>query len=175
MKTTFSITPIEEQDITGIVKVVNEAYQGEPGTRSWTSEGHLVQGSRTTAANVLHLFHQADTAIFKCTDDTGEILGCVVLERKPDTLYLGMLSVSPRTQASGIGSLLIEYGELYARTHNLSSVTITVIDRRKELIEWYQRKGFKLTGKQIPFSNQSSSSDLVLHLVELRKELPATR
>lgn len=171
MKEKLSIYPISEQDISGIVQVVNDAYEGAPGSRSWTSEGHLVHGSRTTPDNIRQLFNQASTTIFKCVTETGDIHGSVVLEKKPDTIYLGMLSVNPYVQASGIGSMLIEYSEAYAKEHGLHSVTITVIDKRTELIDWYLRKGFRYTGNKIPFNNQSSVSRLSIQLVELRKEL----
>jgi len=50
-------------------------------------------------------------------------------------------------------------------------MTITVIDRRHELIDWYKRKGFVPTGKVEPFSNASSKALADFSFVEFQKKL----
>jgi GNAT superfamily N-acetyltransferase len=93
----------------------------------------------------------------------------VLLEKKKDTLYLGMLSVDPQIQASGIGKLLLAQAETFARQHQYKTITITVIDKRSELIDWYKRKGFQLTGNIQPFTNPSSTALANFSFVELQK------
>jgi predicted N-acetyltransferase YhbS len=171
MSIQYHILPVTNHDIPAITQVVNSAYQGEPGSRSWTSESHLVAGQRTTESIVHDLLQQPSITMLKCTNEQQHIVGCVLLEKKKDTLYLGMLSVDPQVQASGIGKLLLQHAEVFARDHRYNTITITVIDRRRELIDWYKRKGFVPTGKVEPFSNKSSTALADFSFVELQKEL----
>ena len=171
MDHTLSISLVTEHDIPAVTQVVNSAYQGESGSKSWTSEGHLVSGQRTTEDNLRDLIKPSSVTMLKCCNAQGDVLGCVLLEKKDNTLYLGMLSVSPQAQASGIGGLLLQHGEAFAREHQYHSVTITVIDLRHELIDWYRRKGFVPTGKLEPFANKSSSALASFSFMEMRKGL----
>jgi len=170
MNPTYQLSPVTERDIPAVTKTINSAYHGEPG-KSWTSEGHLVAGQRTTEDILRNLIQPSSVTMFKCTDEKGEVLGCVLLEKKEDTLYLGMLSVSPYAQASGIGKLLLQHGETFAREHHYHHITITVIERRHELIDWYRRRGYIPTGKLEPFSNKSSAALADFSFMEMRKEL----
>ncbi|OQP57202.1 hypothetical protein A3860_11625 [Niastella vici] len=171
MNRLLHIQPVTLNDVPAITQVVNSAYQGEPGSKSWTSESHLVAGQRTTEDLVRNLLQQPANTMFKCMDEQQNIVGCMLLEKKPHTLYLGMLSVNPNEQASGIGKLLLEHAENTARELHYTSLTITVIDRRHELIDWYKRKGFVPTGKVEPFSNASSKALADFSFVELQKVL----
>jgi predicted N-acetyltransferase YhbS len=170
MNEAYHYSKVTEQDIPAVTNVINSAYEGEPG-KSWTAESNFVEGQRTTKDILRKLIQQPAVTMFKCVDIQGTIVGCVLLEEKSDTLYLGMLSVSPAVQASGIGKLLLQQGELFARQKGLNSVTITVIDQRHELVDWYRRKGFVPTGKQEPFNNQSSKALGEFYFMEMRKEL----
>lgn len=171
MNQTLSISVVTEADIPAVTQVVNSAYQGEPGSKSWTSEGHIVAGQRTTPAILADLIQQPSVTILKCSDAQGEILGSVLLEKKEGVLYLGMLSVSPQAQAAGIGGLLLQHADIFARENQFDAITISVIEVRHELIEWYRRKGYHPTGKMIPFYNKTSSAKGTFAFMEMRKEL----
>jgi ribosomal protein S18 acetylase RimI-like enzyme len=171
MSSQYHIQPATLHDIAAILKVVNSAYHGQAGSNSWTSEGHLVAGPRITEENLYNYLQQPTVTILRCADEQGTVVGCVLLEKKKDTLYLGMLSVDPQIQALGIGKLLLLQAETFARDHQYTTITITVIDRRHELIDWYKRKGYKPTGNIQPFSNPSSTALAEFSFVELQKAL----
>ena len=171
MSTKYNIEPVTANDIPAITTLVNNAYQGEPGSKSWTSEGDIVAGQRTTEESIRNLIQQPAITMLKCTDAQQHIVGCVLLEKKEGTLYLGMLSVNPQLQTAGIGKLLLQEGEAFARDHQYSTVTITVIDRRHELIDWYKRKGYRPTGNKQPFSNKSSAALAEFSFMEMIKDL----
>jgi predicted N-acetyltransferase YhbS len=171
MHTQYHIQPATHLDLAAVTKVVNSAYQGEPGSKSWTSEAHLVTGQRTREDIIDSLLQQPSTTLLKCTDEQQNIVGCVLLEKKKDTLYLGMLSVDPHVQASGIGKLLLQHAESFAREHQYNTITITVIDQRRELIDWYKRRGYKPTGNMQPFYNGSSTALADLSFMELQKDI----
>jgi GNAT superfamily N-acetyltransferase len=62
-----------------------------------------------------------------------------------------MLTVQPDIQASGIGKKLLQAAEDYAKIKNIYCIEMTVISVRQELIAWYQRRGYLLTGEKRAF------------------------
>ena len=66
--------------------------------------------------------------------------------------YLGMLTTSPTRQGSGLGRAMIEQAERFARDHwGSTSMEITVLSLRPELVAWYERRGYEKTGERTPF------------------------
>ncbi|MDG1872061.1 MAG: GNAT family N-acetyltransferase, partial [Flavobacterium sp.] len=94
------------------------------------------------------------------------ILGCVLLIEKESKLYLGMLTVSPELQNSGIGKKLLAVAEDHANQIGLKRIVMTVISIRKELIEWYKRHGYQDTGEREAFP----VSDIHIPIVEEQLE-----
>lgn len=62
-----------------------------------------------------------------------------------------MLSVSPLAQGKGIGKKLLSTADEFARHCFCHSIYMTVISEKKELIAWYTRHGYRLTGEIVPF------------------------
>lgn len=85
--------------------------------------------------------------------DGDTILGCVNVASRGDGLaYLGLLCVDPELQARGIGKQLIAAAEATARTAFAADrIEMTVIDRRAELIAWYERHGYVRAVETRPF------------------------
>jgi ribosomal protein S18 acetylase RimI-like enzyme len=148
-----SIRPASLEDVPSLVKLVNSAYRGHASMKGWTTEAHLLDGIRTDDESIRALVSKHDSIILKYLDDKNKLVGCVYLEKKARQLYLGMLSVSPTAQANGIGKQLIEASEHYAKEHEADRIIMTVISVRTELIEWYKRRGYSLTGETQPFPN----------------------
>ena len=66
--------------------------------------------------------------------------------------YLGMLTVDPMLQGSGLGRALIDEAERVAKDRfGADRMEMTVIVQRTELIDWYVRRGYALTGERRPF------------------------
>jgi ribosomal protein S18 acetylase RimI-like enzyme len=140
------------QDIPLLEALLNSAYRGDESKKGWTSEADLLQGEiRTDAGNLMDLMKTKDAAFLKYANEANKIEGCVFLHKQGDRLYLGMLSVSPLSQARGIGRQLMNEAIFFAREKNCSSIYMKVISVRHELIAWYEKQGFKKTGKQEPF------------------------
>lgn len=143
----MKIRPATIDDVPELVRLVNSAYRGEGG---WTGEAHLIGGPRTRAADVEELVREPGGVIL--TDwEGGELEGCVYLKQEGQKLYLGMLSVWPARQGSGIGKRLMAAAGEYAVEQHCNSIRITVISVRDELIAWYERHGFRRTGELEPF------------------------
>ena len=146
-----SITLTTEQDIPYLNQLVNSAYRGESSKKGWTTEANLLDGIRTDPDSLKILINEPDSVVLKYTGDTGLLQGCVYLKQKSNQLYLGMLTVSPDLQGKGIGKKLLEAAELHASNIGCHSIIMTVISVRKELIAWYIRHGYQLTGATEPF------------------------
>lgn len=137
-------------DAAEINALVNSAYRGDSSKQGWTTEADLLDGTRIDEAAVKELIERANTTILKYTEDN-KILGCVELRQEKGKLYLGMLSVAPNTQGKGIGKKLMAAAEEHAKSLGIFSIFMTVISVRKELIDWYMRHGYQLTGERKPF------------------------
>jgi ribosomal protein S18 acetylase RimI-like enzyme len=63
-----------------------------------------------------------------------------------------MLTVDATLQGGGLGRRLIDQAEAIARTRFAADrMEMTVIVQRTELIAWYERRGYALTGERRPF------------------------
>ena len=144
-------------DIPVLLSLINSAYRGEASRQGWTTEAHLLTGEKRTDADALNILIEAPDSVFlKIVNAEGSIDGCVLLQKKQAKLYLGMLSVKPTAQAKGIGRQLLESAEVYAKQNQCISIYMTVISVRHELIEWYERRGYKKTGDTQPFPSHDS-------------------
>ena len=138
-------------DVSDLNVLVNLCYRGETSKKGWTTEADLLDGSRIDEETLRGYFENPDVILLKNTDETGKITACVYLEVRFPKLYIGMFGVSPLLQGKGIGKELLIAAESYAKQLNCHTLTMTVISTRLELIEWYQRRGFKPTGEKLPF------------------------
>ena len=138
-------------DIPELNILVNSAYRGETSKKGWTTEANLLDGLRIDEQTLHSYFDDPNIILLKNTDETGQITGTVYLEIRATKLYVGMFSVSPLLQGKGTGRDLLLAAETYAKQLNCRTLTMTVISSRHELISWYQRRGYKPTGKRLPF------------------------
>ncbi|MCC5857546.1 MAG: GNAT family N-acetyltransferase [Ectothiorhodospiraceae bacterium] len=139
------------EDVDEIVALVNSAYRGEVSRQGWTTEADLLGGQRTDAREVEQLITGPDSVMLVCHRNE-MLIGCVQLQRGRDRAYLGMLAVRPHLQGAGVGKRFMEAAEDFIRDRwRLGVVEMTVIFTRHELIAYYQRRGYRLTGERRPF------------------------
>ena len=143
------------KNIPELVMLVNSAYRGEVSKKGWTTEAHLLDGIRTDAESIEQMINKKNGVILQSFNNNDVLQGCVYLEKQKDKMYLGMLTVSPPEQTKGIGKQLLIVAENYANEQKCLLVEMTVISVRKELIAWYQKHGYKNTGKTQPFPNDA--------------------
>ena len=137
-------------DAPALNKLINSAYRGDSSKKGWTTEADLLDGTRIDEAALRDLIQKPGTTFLLYIEDN-TILGCVELRIAGEKLYLGTLSVNPNIQNKGIGKKLLTAGEDHARSVGCSTMTMTVIDGRQSLIDWYVRHGYALTGERKPF------------------------
>jgi ribosomal protein S18 acetylase RimI-like enzyme len=154
-------------------RLVNSAYRGDSSRQGWTTEADLLDGTRTDAIAIKELIETPGITVLKYVVED-EIIGCVELKKEDGKLYLGMLTVNPTTQGKGIGKQLLNAAEEEATKQNCSSLFMTVISVRKELIDWYVRHGYQLTGARKPFAFNDprfGQPKMKLEFVVLEKKL----
>ena len=144
------ITKATIEDVSLLNTLINSAYRGESSKKGWTTEANILEGLRTTEQELTETIQNPKNTILKFTQNN-QIIGCVLLVEKELQLYLGMLTVSPELQNSGIGKKLLQQAEIHASAVGLSKIVMTVISVREELIAWYKRNGYENTGAREPF------------------------
>jgi ribosomal protein S18 acetylase RimI-like enzyme len=166
------IAKAKTEDISALNILINSAYRGEHSKKGWTTEANILEGIRTSEEELRELMQKPDTSIFKFSQNQ-IIVGCVMLVQKKDKLYLGMLTVNPELQNSGVGKALLQFAESYAIELSLSKIVMTVISIRSELISWYNRHGYIDTGIREPFpmDNPEYKPKQILEFLVLEKVL----
>lgn len=155
------ITIATLEDVSELNKLINSGYRGEFSKKGWTTEANILEGSRTNEAELKEIIGANENTLLKFTEGN-QIIGCVLLVEKEQQLYLGMLTVSPMLQNSGIGKKLLQQAEVHAQALGLPKIVMTVISMRTELIDWYKRHGYIDTGDREPFP----VSDIHISIVE---------
>lgn len=156
-----------------IAALINSAYRGESSRAGWTTEADLLEGLRTDEAEVRELIEREDSVMLLC-ERGGTIVGCVHLQREGSGAYLGMLVVRPDLQAGGVGKEFLRAAENFVRDRwDTATMRMTVISRRAELIAFYERRGYRRTGRMRPFPAEALSASRVgpLEFEDLEKDL----
>lgn len=133
--------------------VIERAYRGDAARAGWTFESDLLAGPRTSLANLSAILASPADRLLVALDDAATPVGCVqITDRGAGIAYLGLLCIDPARQAGGLGRRLVATAQDHAaRLFAATTMEMTVIDSRVELIAWYQRRGYALTGERRPF------------------------
>lgn len=170
----FTISIANIDDTQELVSLVNSAYRGDTSRMGWTTEADLLDGIRISEHAMKNYLNSINTTILKLQNSSQAIKGCVLLEKHRTTLYLGMLTVAPTLQNEGLGKKLLQAADNYAIEQGCNTIKITVISDRSELIAWYERRGFVLTGQQKPFPDNNPEFGIpkkALHFIVMQKML----
>ena len=138
-------------DAARLAQHVNAAYRGDTARQGWTTEADLLDGQRIDEAGVADMLALPGAAMLLARNETGELLGSFHAQIKAPVVYLSMLAVTPTLQTQGVGKFLLEAAEDYGRQHGCTLSRMTVISVRAELIAYYERRGYHLTGATEPF------------------------
>ena len=147
----------EKRDAEAIVSVINAAFR--------KAEGFLVDRDRIDLQTVRESLQKGS---FLVAED-GFLCACVYLEQRGDRSYLGLRSVDPRLQKSGLGSRLMTAAEAYCAKAGSRFMDLQILSVRKELPDFYHRRGYVETGTA-PFSADLNPK-LPCHFVLMSKPL----
>ncbi len=132
--------------------LVNSCYRGDLSKKGWTTEADILGGQRTDREKIQEIISKANSQIEVAFNEAGELIACVEMKRESsEVAYFGMLAVSPLGQGHGAERQMLERVEEVARSWGCKILRATVIHVREELIQYYERRGFRRTGKTEPF------------------------
>ena len=145
-------------DAANITAVINAAFR--------IAEGFFVDGNRITQAEVEQLLTKGS---FLLAEDGDKLNGCVYVELRGERSYLGLLSVDPACQQSGLGSLLMLEAEKYCREHGSRFMDILIVNLREELPPFYEKRGYVHNGTS-PFPADVETR-IPCHFINMSKSL----
>lgn len=154
----------QAEDVSELVKLINASYRT---TESWTHECELLEGDRIGPAKLQEL---AENSHVEMAIRDGRPIACVHLDENK----LGLLSVDPRLQGQGVARRLMRRAHELVRGWGFSSISLTVIADRRELIAYYERRGYRKTGRVLPFPADADvgTPKKELELLEMEYRFP---
>ncbi|MDG9718319.1 GNAT family N-acetyltransferase [Streptomyces sp. DH24] len=140
-----------DADVADLVALIESAYRGDASRAGWTTEADILEGQRTDPEGVIEVIKGPDSRLLTVERD-GRIIACCQLEHRGEHAYFGMFAVSPAVQGGGVGKTVLAQAERQAReTWGVTEMHMTVISVREDLIAWYERRGYRRTGRMTPF------------------------
>jgi GNAT superfamily N-acetyltransferase len=161
----------EQGDVDAIVRLINAAFvvervafDGERidavGVRELLTKGAFLVAEDGTGP-----FVRADRV-----DPSADLVGCVYVEVIGERSYLGLLSVDPERQGTGLGRRLVAAAEEYSRKAGCYAMDLRVISpRADELAPFYEHLGYAQTGTA-PFSSDVKPK-VPCHYITMAKPL----
>ncbi|MDH5835461.1 GNAT family N-acetyltransferase [Luteimonas kalidii] len=138
-------------DVPALVALVTSAYRGDASRQGWTTEADLLDGNRIDPDVLRHDIERPRSRVV-LLERGAALLACAHVAEAAGAGYFGMFAVRPDAQGSGIGRIVLaECERIVHEDWGLSSMRMTVIDVREELIAWYLRRGYRRTGILSPF------------------------
>lgn len=156
-----------------VAALIERAYRGPEARKGWTNEAELLEGPRSSLAEVEGLIGDPASR-FLTAFDGDTLVGCVLLQKHGAGAYFGMFAISPDIQGGGLGKAMIAEAERAVRElWSARFLRLTVISLRTGLIEWYERRGFVQTGEHEPFPFEEATGALRtdFDLIVLQKPL----
>ncbi|GAA0364232.1 GNAT family N-acetyltransferase [Streptomyces olivoreticuli] len=138
-------------DVPDLVALVESAYRGDDSRAGWTTEADLLDGQRTDPEGVKAVVTDENSRLL-VVECEGETVACCQLEHRGTHAYFGMFAVRPTMQGAGLGKVVIAEAERVVRAEwGAREMHMTVIRQRDDLIAWYERRGYRRTGRMTPF------------------------
>ena len=150
----MNVRVAEAHETADILRITNAAYQVEK---------FFIDTDRLSEAGLRSLL---DNGVFLIT---GSRDGCVYVELRGERAYFGPLSVHPDSQGTGLGRILVNAAEAYARAHGCRFMDITIVNLREELPAFYRKLGYTPSGTK-PFPDDEPTK-LPVHLITMSKAL----
>ena len=143
-----------------IADLINLAFQ---------VERFFIDGDRISVDEVRARF---EIGKFIVAEDGGKLVGCVYVEPRGNSAYLGLLSIAPERQKCGIGKVLALAAEDFGRASGCLAMDLLIVNLREELPGFYRRLGYAETGVA-PFPS-GVKPKLPCHFVKMSKPLEPT-
>ena len=129
-------------------------------------------GERISHAQLEHLFKNHNFHLL-VAEQNNQVVACIGLTFEELSVEIGTFAISPDWQNQGLGKLVLDNAEKYAKDiqFDLKTYVMWVLSVRTELIEFYERRGYIQTGvvEDYPLDADVGIPQVDLHLVEMMK------
>ena len=153
----LTVRAADVSEAEAIAHLINQAF---------LAERLFIKGERTDAAGIRSLFAKGD---FLLGFLDSALVACVYLEPHKPRAYLGLLSVDPSRQHTGLGTELMAAAEERCRAAGCSFVDLRFINHRNELLRFYSRLGYHESGTA-PFPD-TARMKMPFHFIQMSKAL----
>lgn len=119
-----------ENDADSLARLINTAF---------VVELEIFEGERTSPDGVRAYLQSGK---FLLAEDAAGLAGCVYVELRGVRGYVGLLSVDPSRQGSGLGRRLMDAAEQYFREAGCVAVDLRVVSARTPLPGFYRHLGY---------------------------------
>ncbi|MGK5735051.1 GNAT family N-acetyltransferase [Acinetobacter junii] len=152
---------------------MNAAYRNQFG-RSWTTGKDYVKGARISKQQLISDLNNKNFELYTAQFEE-KIIACIGLTLMREFVEIGTFAIDPDLQNLGIGQRMLSFAEKYIRDTyaDVLNINLYVLSVRKELIEYYERRGFNRTGvvDDYPITGEVGIPLIPLSLVEMIKKL----
>ena len=132
-------------DLPELVSLINNSYRPNGAEAGWTHESDLIEGERINPQQLAELLDREGSTVLLGLNK-GELIACVNINEEAGVIYLAMLTVKPSCQNFGLGKEMLQLAEEYAENqYEASAFNLFVISQRKELYDFYLRRGYQST------------------------------
>jgi GNAT superfamily N-acetyltransferase len=146
-------------DAAALARLINSAYE---------VESSFVEGTRIDVDEVARLVAAGQ---FLVLDRAGGGIAAAVYIRFDGVRgFLGLLSVAPDLQGSGLGRRLVGVAEALCLAMGCTALGLEVVNLREELPPWYRRLGYREVGTA-PFAPRATTR--ACHFIRMEKALAA--
>jgi ribosomal protein S18 acetylase RimI-like enzyme len=160
-------------DVAQLVELINLAYRAQ-SERSWTTEKAFVDGTRITNEQLNGDLSRSNFKLF-VGENEGLLVACIGLSFDHNSVEIGTFAIDPTIQNLGYGREMLNYVEVYVAQScsEVRDLIMYVLDVRSELIAYYQRRGYQITGHTEPYPvNANVGQPLVpIQLIEMKKTI----
>ena len=154
----MQIRSAQKIDAEKLVTLINAAFR--------KGEGHILDLDRIDLATVQSLLEKGE---FLVMEQEVALVGCVYLEATGERCYLGLLSVDPNRQKSGVGSTLMREAEDRCARGGVRFMDLRTINLREDNRAFYKHRGYAEISTE-PFPSDVPTK-MPCHFVNLSKQL----
>jgi N-acetylglutamate synthase-like GNAT family acetyltransferase len=149
----------EESDLPTLLDLINKAFK---------VEAFFIVRDRLIPEETLAYFTKGR---FLIAEEDGSLAGVVYVELRGDRSYLGLLSVDPDRQKSGLGRRLTTAAEEFAREMGSRHMDLTVVNLRTELPPFYEKLGYQVVGTEPIRKEMEARVTQPCHFIRMSKPL----
>ena len=143
--------------------------------RSWTTEKAFVDGIRITNEQLSGDLSRSNFKLFIGENEQGLLVACIGLSIDHNSVEIGTFAIDSSIQNLGYGKQMLNYVEVYVAQScmEVRDLIMYVLDVRSELIAYYQRRGYQITGHAARYPvNANVGQPLVpIQLIEMKKTI----